>query len=171
MAKPIEQTEVKGEIAGAYMAAGDVEAANKALNDCIDRLRRQFKNPKEYDKHLHAFFEGMHKSDPDDIHLSKDHMGNFLIFCDDIAASLAYRAQKALDNGTMPVNMVAPALNEALESEGPQGRRDVIKQDLVKDFNRRAEQIHQAHKGSGKVEYRASINKEGKIEVNPIYYV
>src|SRR5271156_3838180 len=73
MAKPIEQTEAKGEIAGAYLAAGDVEAANKALNDCTDRLRRQFKNPKEYDKHLQAFFAGMHKSDPDDVHLSKDH--------------------------------------------------------------------------------------------------
>jgi len=170
MPKPTERAELNGEIAGAYLAAGDVENTDALSKQYIDEMWKHSKNQKDYEKQLQAYYEGMHKSDPDDVHLSKDEKGNLKgIFCDYAAASLAKRAQEALEK-SMPANLVAQALNGALDTEQPDGRRNTIAQDTVKDFNRRAEQAHQAHKGSGKVEYRASINKQGKIEVDPVYF-
>jgi hypothetical protein len=170
MPKPIEQAQSRGEIAGAYLAAGDVENSDALSKQYIDEISKHSKNQKDYVKQLQAYYEGMHKSDPDDVHLWKDEKGNLKgIFCDYSAASLAKRAQAALERST-PANLVAQALNGSLANEQPEGRRNTIMQDTVKDFNRRAEQAHQAHNGSGRVEYRASINKQGKIEVNPLYF-
>jgi len=164
MAKPIDRAEVHGEEVGAYLAAGDVDQANALSTQYIEELWRKNKNEKAYERQLQEFFEGMQKSDPDDVHLTKDAAGKLTgIFCDYAAADLAERADKSLKNGT-PLNLVSLALNNELQRERPEARRNLIKEDVVKDFNRRAE-----HK-QGTTRYRASINKAGEIEVNRIYF-